>query len=231
MRSGRYAVLLVVVAVVLPGALLSQDGSLDIRLFRQINNSQTIGYGPIEFVDQTSIPLFVSIPAGIFVYGALANNRFAIDTGTLLVVSQAISLGTTILLKTATDRPRPFEALTDVKVKRLSNVSGSSFPSGHAAQAFAIATMLAYRSGPALYLPAFVWAGLVGYGRMYVGVHYPSDVVAGMALGTLCSILVYEYRDSIIKTKDRWLHTEDASLQYDRVPENLRLVTLRIPLQ
>jgi undecaprenyl-diphosphatase len=59
-----------------------------------------------------------------------------------------------------------------------------SFPSGHSASAFACATVIAWAS-PRLALPAFVLAALVAWSRVYVGVHWPLDVLGGAALGVL----------------------------------------------
>ena len=66
---------------------------------------------------------------------------------------------------------------------------GNSFPSGHTANNFAVATVvfLFYRRRGWL---AFVPAALVGYSRMYVGAHWPTDVAASCVLGTLLGILV-----------------------------------------
>ncbi len=62
-----------------------------------------------------------------------------------------------------------------------------SFPSGHSATAFACATVIAWAS-PRLALPAFVLAALVAWSRVYVGVHWPLDVLGGAALGVLVAI-------------------------------------------
>lgn len=57
-----------------------------------------------------------------------------------------------------------------------------SFPSGHTAGAFLTAVLLS-QSAPLMALPLFGWAFSVGYSRIYAGVHFPADVLAGMVLG------------------------------------------------
>jgi undecaprenyl-diphosphatase len=79
-------------------------------------------------------------------------------------------------LKEVVDRPRPRG------VDRLMGASGSSFPSGHAATSFACALVLAILL-PRFAVPFFVLAAAIGFSRVYVGVHYPLDVVGGAALG------------------------------------------------
>jgi undecaprenyl-diphosphatase len=87
----------------------------------------------------------------------------------------------TMGMKPLVDRPRPFETLSDAD-PLLGGTLGSSLPSGHAATSFAGAVVLAYlfRRGLPLFL---VLAVAIAYSRIYLGVHYPSDVVAGAALG------------------------------------------------
>jgi undecaprenyl-diphosphatase len=84
-------------------------------------------------------------------------------------------------LKYAFGRDRP--PLRYVQPEPLVTVPGTpSFPSGHAATSFACAVVLA-GAAPRLRWPLFVLAALVAWSRVYVGVHYPLDVVAGAALG------------------------------------------------
>jgi undecaprenyl-diphosphatase len=96
--------------------------------------------------------------------------------------SDLIALG----VKAATDRRRPFEVIPEPEPV-LTSVVGSSFPSGHAATSFAGAVILAFLVGrvvPAL----LILAAAIAFSRVYVGVHYPSDVLAGAALGAAVSL-------------------------------------------
>lgn len=99
----------------------------------------------------------------------------------------------TFALKTAISRPRP-----DV-VPRLVEVSGYSYPSGHSlasASFYLLAMFLAWRSYPrwshrAVWLAAAAaFIAGIGFSRIYLGVHYPSDVVSGVLLGASWSCLL-----------------------------------------
>jgi membrane-associated phospholipid phosphatase len=74
--------------------------------------------------------------------------------------------------------------------------SSASFPSGHTSIAFATATALSLKY-PKWYViaPASIWACSVGYSRMNLGVHYPSDVFAGAVLGAGSAFLTYKINE------------------------------------
>jgi undecaprenyl-diphosphatase len=87
---------------------------------------------------------------------------------------------TCAILKPAFDRERPFKV--EANVRKLIGAHEPSFPSAHAANSTAAATFLAVRFPrlrPILILPA-----IISYSRVYVGVHYPLDVLGGAALGS-----------------------------------------------
>ncbi len=93
------------------------------------------------------------------------------------------------LLKNEIGRPRP--AVADPDPATLVGLPAtSSFPSGHATVAFACATVLAL-GRPRLALWLFALAALIAFSRVYVGVHYPFDVLAGAVLGVAvaCGVL------------------------------------------
>lgn len=90
-------------------------------------------------------------------------------------------------LKYAVDRDRPYLLLDQAAPLLRWDVS-TSFPSGHAATAAAGATILAYLLGRWA-VPLAVLAVAVGFSRIYIGVHYPSDVLVGAAIGAAVALV------------------------------------------
>lgn len=90
------------------------------------------------------------------------------------------------LVKRYFDRPRPADSIL-----RIDKPKSASFPSGHAVSSFAIAAFLALNFRKQKFIFLFL-AGLIGLSRIYLGVHYPSDVVAGALFGSLIAFLLYK---------------------------------------
>ncbi|MGN0335754.1 MAG: phosphatase PAP2 family protein [Lachnospiraceae bacterium] len=92
-----------------------------------------------------------------------------------------------MLIKVLVARPRPFVRLEELVIL-IPKPSEYSFPSGHTASSFA-AGVVFFRNLPRKWgIPALILAFLIGLTRMYVGVHYPTDVLAGMITGTLLAL-------------------------------------------
>ena len=103
-----------------------------------------------------------------------------------LVTAILATDGLSLLLRQWIGRDRPPLVYPDPRPLVGVPHSGA-FPSGHAATAFAAATVIAW-ADRRLAVPAYVLAVLVAWSRVYVGVHWPLDVIGGAALGTLVAI-------------------------------------------
>lgn len=95
-------------------------------------------------------------------------------------------LCTNLILKPLIDRPRPW-LMVEGLINLVNEPDPKSFPSGHTSAAFAAATAF-FRTLPKGWVrwAALAVAALMGLSRLYVGVHYPSDVLAGVLVGAFC---------------------------------------------
>ena len=121
-------------------------------------------------------------PASVFGVGFIAKDSLLKRKGLYIAGSMAISAATTLAMKYSINRDRPFK--TYPFIDKQTDGGSPSFPSGHTSNAFATATAMTF-AFPKWYVatPAFAWASAVGYSRMHLGVHYPSDVIVGAAVG------------------------------------------------
>ena len=93
--------------------------------------------------------------------------------------------------------PRPFLVLQNVR-QLLDHDAESSFPSGHMAFYFALATVL-YRYNKKAGIAAFGLSGLMGFARIFVGVHWPLDIITGVVVGVVTALLVYKVYPQVQK--------------------------------
>lgn len=183
-----------------PGAH-AQKYNLDERVLMNLMENRSAGatrfYQGIS--DNTQL-VSVLIPATVVAAGLIDNNKSTLKKGLYLAESAAAATFISYGMKYSFKRSRPYNAMPDLRSAGSGN--SPSFPSGHTSVAFASATSL-YLAYPKWYVavPAFAWASSVGYSRMYLGVHYPSDVLAGAVIGAGSAWLMYKANKWLFKKK------------------------------
>lgn len=110
-------------------------------------------------------------------------------------------LAVNLCLKPLIFRARPYDVIPGL-VNIIEKQSDASFPSGHTAAAFAVTTVLLLRADKRLSIPMLVLSVILAFSRLYVGVHYPTDVLAGVLIGVLFGVISVWIVDKIGKKKD-----------------------------
>ena len=174
----------------------------DIDLLYSIRSGNSTSWDNTNKIfSQSMTPVSIATPSVMFLCGHFGNDsaakRNSLVMGASLLASTAITLG----MKYSFNRKRPFETYPDLITKK-SEAGSPSFPSGHTSSAFATATSLSL-AYPKWYViaPSFLWAGAVGYSRMELGVHYPSDVLVGALIGIGSSFLMYKIDKRMMQKK------------------------------
>lgn len=119
---------------------------------------------------------------------ALGKKRGWRTAGILMLASMLLGLLLgEVTLKNIVCRPRPFQALGGQVPLLIPPPDGWSFPSGHSCASFAAATVI-FIKDKRFGSTALILAGLIAFSRVFLFVHYPTDVLAGAALGVLCAM-------------------------------------------
>lgn len=110
-----------------------------------------------------------------------------------------------IILKNIIARTRPYEVVEGLN-RIIGAQSDYSFPSGHSGASFAVAVVMFMEMPKKYGVPALIMATLIALSRLYVGVHYPSDVIAGILTGTLYAVITVTIYRKCFKGKK---HSEE----------------------
>ena len=179
----------------LPVCLFSQN--IDIRLLQSINSAESLPSDNFfRFISRSEVYLVTGIPAAIATAGLIKDDREMLRDACVTIAASAANFGITTAMKYVIARDRPFETYPDIT--RKIDVVSPSFPSGHTSAAFATATSISLEY-PRWYVivPSYAWAGTVAYSRMHLGVHYPSDIVAGALTGAGSAFLTYKINQKL----------------------------------
>lgn len=128
--------------------------------------------------------VWILFALGLVVFGK-RSGWHSVGWTMLLAMLAGLLIGE-LALKNIVCRPRPFQAEGSLLLL-ISPPSGYSFPSGHSCSSFAAAVVI-FRRDKRFGAGALALAGLIAFSRVFLFVHYPTDVLAGALLGVLCGL-------------------------------------------
>lgn len=162
----------------------SSAQNLDINILKSINVRG--GYSPIMTnISNSAYIMGVAVPLGLTMAGQVSGDINLRNSGLKIAETIVISSVVTELLKRSASRNRPSYTYPDLVKAYSPGNDVKSWPSGHTSLAFSTAASVSLEFKKwYITVPAFAWAGSVAYSRMYLGAHYPSDVLCGAIVGT-----------------------------------------------
>jgi undecaprenyl-diphosphatase len=192
-------------------ALLLKTGTLswDESLFRVLNEVPAAAAAVLTPLSHLFLPAGIAVVVVLAVVYVVARNR-----SVLPVAAGAAAAGVAWALahvaKAIADRPRPYEVIADA-VLRQQPAHGTSFPSSHTAVTVAVVIALVPFLARPLVAAGIAYAVLVGWSRVYLGVHYPLDVLGGAGLGLTAGGVILLALATLLRRAGRAENLQDAA--------------------
>lgn len=191
--------ILLVIFVFTGVSVFSQN--IDIDLLKSINlNRNTQFDGFLKHASNSAGPIAFAIPVLMLGLSYIQKDTLTRKRSLYIGASVLTAVVITNILKYSINRTRPFE--TYPFIEKVTSGGSPAFPSGHTSDAFSLATAISI-AYPKWYVivPSYAWAVTVGYSRMALGAHYPSDVLAGALIGVGSAYLCYKGQQWLNKRK------------------------------
>lgn len=188
--EGHYRLFFLLSCLFVQTSIFSQN--FDINTVKSLNQNQSAFKTGFFKTDAASVTVFnIAAPVSVFAAGLIKHDKQLQKDAAYMAGAFILSSVVSKVTKQIVKRKRPYEDYPFIT--KLSSGGSSSFPSGHTSAAFTTATSLSlYFPKWYVIVPAYLWAGSVGYARIYQGVHYPTDVLAGAIVGAGSALLAYK---------------------------------------
>ena len=179
--------IILAICIVLIASMQVQAQNWDINTVKTINSWHV--HGLSRGLSHSVLILPVGVPTAMGIYALIEKDQALLKDAIYIGTTVVEAVGITYGLKYTFDRRRPYVKYPQL-VHPIEPEDSPSFPSGHTAAAFSLATSLSI-TYPKWYViaPSALWACGVGFARMNQGVHYPSDVLTGAAIGVGCAFV------------------------------------------
>jgi membrane-associated phospholipid phosphatase len=187
-------------AFLLTSIVSTQAQNWDVNLAKDINpRNPNSGYW--KFTTNSDYFISAGIPITFLVTGMITHNPQLRSESLEVFGAIIIELAISEAMKVSFNRLRPGEKYPG-EIFPYHVIHGKSFPSGHSSLAFSAAASLSIQCKKwYVTVPAYLWATSVGYSRVYLGEHYPSDVLGGAAVGIGSAYLAHWLNKKLFPVK------------------------------
>jgi membrane-associated phospholipid phosphatase len=183
--------------------------SWDVSLFRILNQVPAALASVLTPLSHLVLPAGILTVVVLTVVYVVARNRSVLPVA-VGAVAAAIAWALVHVAKAVADRPRPYEVVAGA-VLRQEPAHGTSFPSSHTAVTVAVVIALVPFLPRALAVVGIGYAVLVGWSRVYLGVHYPLDVLGGAGIGMAVGCVILLVLGVLLHPEGRSLNAQNAA--------------------
>jgi undecaprenyl-diphosphatase len=183
----------------------------DLSLFRVLNEVPPAAASVLTPLSHLFLPAGIIAVVVLTVVYVVARNRSILPVAAGAGAA-GLAWGLANVAKAVADRPRPYEVIAGA-VLRQQPAHGTSFPSSHTAVALAVAIALVPFLARPLAAVGIGYAVLVGWSRVYLGVHYPLDILGGASIGLAAGGVILLALGTLLQRAGRAANSHNTAME------------------